>query len=135
MLSYLNDIDTQIFLTLNGVCSPFWDSFMSEFSGKWIWIPFYASILFVISRKFNYKQTLGILVCAALCIALSDQTCATLIRPFAERMRPANLANPISPYVHIVDGYRGGCMDFRPATPPTRSPSPCSSPYCSPTAS
>ncbi|MCQ4908360.1 phosphatase PAP2 family protein, partial [Phascolarctobacterium faecium] len=37
-----------------------------------------------------------------------DQTGATLIRPYVERLRPSNLENPISDMVHIVNGRRGG---------------------------
>ncbi len=47
-----------------------------------------------------------------LTIVYADQICATLIRPLVERMRPSNPNNPISEWVHIVNGKRGGRYGF-----------------------
>ena len=44
LLNEVVDIDTDIFLSLNRMHSPFFDYFMSTYSGKWIWIPMYAAI-------------------------------------------------------------------------------------------
>lgn len=85
---------------------------MKVFSGKWVWIPMYASILFLLLKNYRWRQTAVIVVCIAMAILLADQISGTLIRPVVERMRPANLANPISQFVHIVDGYRGGLYGF-----------------------
>lgn len=112
MIEWLDNIDTQVFLTLNGLHAPFWDSFMKVFSGKWVWIPMYASILFLLLKNYRWRQTAVVVVCIAMAILLADQISGTLIRPVVERMRPANLANPISQFVHIVDGYRGGLYGF-----------------------
>lgn len=112
MLELLNDIDTGILLALNGLHAPFWDYFMYAFSGKWIWVPMYAAILYVLIRNYSWRQTVGIVVCIGLAILFADQVCATLIRPAVERLRPSNLMNPISADVHIVFGYRGGAYGF-----------------------
>ena len=81
---------------------------MSTFTGKWIWVPMYASILYVLLKNFNWKITLCCLTAIALTILFADQVCASLIRPAVERLRPSNPANPISDLVHIVNNYRGG---------------------------
>ena len=112
MLELLNNIDTEIFLSLNRLHSPFWDCFMQAFSGKWIWIPMYASIFFVFLKNLQWRKAFIAALCVGFAVAIADQTCATLIRPVVERIRPANLANPIQPLVHIVDGYRGGVYGF-----------------------
>lgn len=112
MIDWLNDIDTQVFLALNGLHLPYLDTFMMLFSGKWIWIPMYASILFVIARNYRWKQPIAIAVCIALAITAADQVCASLIRPEVCRLRPANPENELSSLVHIVDGYRGGSYSF-----------------------
>lgn len=112
MLELLNDIDTNILLALNGLHAPFWDYFMYAFSGKWIWTPMYAAILYVLIRNYSWWQTVGIVVCIGLAILFADQVCGTLIRPVVERLRPSNPMNPISADVHIVLGYRGGAYGF-----------------------
>ena len=48
IVQYLSEIDTNIFLYFNGIHSPFWDYFMSSFTGKFIWIPMYATILYIL---------------------------------------------------------------------------------------
>ena len=52
------------------------------------------------------------LIVLALLITINDQMSGSLIRSFVGRLRPANTDNPISPLVHIVDGYRGGRYGF-----------------------
>lgn len=112
MINELANIDQTIFLFLNGMHTTFGDYFMSVFTGKWIWVPMYASILYVLLRNFNWKVVLGCLVAIALTITFADQVCATLIRPMVERLRPSNPDNPISDLVHIVNGRRGGSYGF-----------------------
>ena len=112
LLNEVVDIDTDIFLSLNRMHSPFFDYFMSTYSGKWIWIPMYAAIWYVMLRNFHWKVTLFCMVGLALVITIADQTGATLIRPYVERLRPSNLENPISDMVHIVNGRRGGRYGF-----------------------
>ena len=96
ILNQVVDIDTDIFLSINRMHSPFFDYFMSAYSGKWIWVPMYAAIWYVMLRNFHWKVTLFCMIGLALVITIADQTGATLIRPYVERLRPANLENPIS---------------------------------------
>lgn len=90
----------------------FFDTFMSMFSGRYIWIAMYAALLYVLIRKFNGRQVLALAVGIALTITLADQICASLIRPIFERLRPSNLQNPLSEFTHIVNNYRGGAYGF-----------------------
>ena len=112
MIDFINTLDTKVFLELNQLHAPFWDYFMSAFSGKVIWGPMYASVAYLMFKNLSWKVALSILIAIALIIALSDMTCAKVIRPFAERLRPANIENPISHMVHIVENYRGGAYGF-----------------------
>ena len=41
IIQYLSEIDTNVFLYFNGIHSPFWDYFMTSFTGKIIWVPMY----------------------------------------------------------------------------------------------
>ncbi len=112
MLEFLNHIDTSVFLFFNGMHTPFLDRFMMLFTGRFIWIPMYAAILIVLLRTHGVKSA-GIYVLAiALAITLTDQTCATFIRPMVERLRPSNLENPLSALTIVVDDYRGGSYGF-----------------------
>lgn len=112
MTEYIINLDTNIFLLLNGFHTPALDSFMMAFSGKFLWVPLYLAMAVLIVMTFGKKMG-SLYILALICaIALSDQTCASIIRPFAERLRPSNPANPLSEIVRVVNGYRGGAYGF-----------------------
>lgn len=111
-LQLLNDLDSQLLLAINGLHNPYFDTFMYAYSGKWIWIPMYAALVYVLFRNLSWRVALACLVGVALTITFADQIGASVIRPWVERLRPANLENPLSEYVHIVNGYRGGSYGF-----------------------
>ena len=108
----IEQLDNDLFLILNGLHSPLFDTFMSLFTGKWIWVPMYAAILCAMIRAYRWRVVVSLALAIALTITLADQTCATLLRPEFERLRPSHPDNPISAMVHIVNGYRGGHYGF-----------------------
>ncbi|MBR6639159.1 MAG: phosphatase PAP2 family protein [Muribaculaceae bacterium] len=112
MLDFLIELDTNIFLFLNDLHLPFFDYFMKAFTGKLIWAPMYALILFILYRRYGWKVATIFVLGTVLTVGLSDHICASHIRPYVERLRPSNILNLISPEVHIVDGYRGGAYGF-----------------------
>ena len=112
IINYLNQIDTNIFLYFNGLHNHYWDYFMTMYSDRFVWIPFYASFLYVMLRNFHIKETVTCLLVIVAIIFICDQTASTLLKPMIGRMRPSNPDNPISPMVHVVFGYRGGRYGF-----------------------
>ena len=112
MSDFIIQLDTNIFLWLNSFHHIFWDIFMKMATGKLIWIGMYAAILFAIWRAYGWRTLVIMAVASALTVTLADQLTASLLRPMFERLRPANLDNPISAMVHVVDGYRGGRYGF-----------------------
>lgn len=90
----------------------FFDRFMPMATGRMVWVPFYAVIILMLLYRLGWRRGLMWIATTALCITVADQLCATLIRPIVGRMRPANELNPLSEFVHIVDGYRGGRYGF-----------------------
>lgn len=112
ILSSLVDVDTSVFLFFNGMHAPFWDSFMSMYSGRFIWVPMYATVLFLLYRSFGWRTATIYLLAIVLTITIADQVCATFIRPEIARLRPSNLDNPLSTLTQVVNGYRGGSYGF-----------------------
>ncbi|MCR4764621.1 MAG: phosphatase PAP2 family protein [Bacteroidaceae bacterium] len=104
--------DTDLLMWLNGAHNAFFDTFMMLFTGKWIWVPMYLALAYVLFRNMVPKQALMCLLAVALVIVVADQLSSSVIRHAVGRLRPANLDNPISNMVHIVDGYRGGRYGF-----------------------
>lgn len=112
LMQSLLEADQTLFLFLNGLYTSFGDYFMSTFSGKIIWVPMYASILYVLLRSVHWKIALYCIVAIALTITFADQVCATHIRPVVARLRPCSPDNPISELVHLVNGKRSGSFSF-----------------------
>lgn len=46
-LTPLTEFDTNALLAVNGWKHAWTDQFMYAYSGKWVWVPFYASILYI----------------------------------------------------------------------------------------
>ena len=111
-LQWLIEIDEKLLLAINGCHNDYFDHFMYLFSDRWIWVPMYVAILYVMIRNFSFRKTIVCLIAIALTITIADQVGASLIRPIVERMRPSNLDNPISDLVHIVNNHRSGRYGF-----------------------
>jgi len=103
--------ERNLFFLLNGSDSVFLDNIMSAVSGRWVWIPFYALVLFMFFYKTPYKQALLISIFAVLVFALCDQFSSGLIKPIFERLRPGHHPD-FKDFVDIVNGHRGGGYSF-----------------------
>lgn len=112
MNEFILNLDTEIFLWINSYHSLYWDIVMKMVSGKLTWIIMYAVILYAMFRTFGWKTMVVMAVMSAVAVVIADQVTATILRPIFERLRPANLDNPISHMVHIVGDYRGGRYGF-----------------------
>lgn len=104
------DINASLFI--NGLHCTYLDNFMMIFSGRWIWVPLYVSLLVVMLRNFPLKVNLCCIVASVILITIIDQTSSSLLRPILCRPRPANIESPIVHMVHVVDNYRGGHYGF-----------------------
>ncbi len=104
-MEWLLDLDTALFLALNGaVVAPWYEAVMRFLSdgnlGRFLFL-FLAAALVVRDRK----RGLWLLLGAALTITFSDQLSSHLIKPWIERIRPCNALAP-SDVVLLVDRTR-----------------------------
>lgn len=83
----LAELDKKLFLFLNNLGSEQWDWLWIAISDKWMAIPLYAVLLYLIFRKFGWKPTLITMVVVALLITATDQL-ANLFKHGFERPRP-----------------------------------------------
>lgn len=106
----VKEIDTDLFLLINGWHSPFWDTVMYWLSNKLIWIPLYLLLIYFLILYFK-KQTIIILLFVAILIFLSDQTSVSLFKNIFQRLRPCHEPS-LSNLVHIVKDKCGGQYGF-----------------------
>lgn len=110
MLEQIINLDKEIFLALNGLHNPFFDQVMWWISDKYIWIPFYAFLLFLIFY-FKKKQGFILIFFIALLVTMTDQTSVKLFKEVFERLRPCHDPT-LAGLVHIVNNDCGGQFGF-----------------------
>ena len=111
MLHFLQEIDENIILTINGWNTPFLDIVMWWISGKTSWWPLYVFLIFLLFKNFSWKKSSLILLFIILIIILSDQTSVHLFKNVFRRPRPSH--NPdLKNILHFVNNYRGGSFGF-----------------------
>lgn len=111
MIEWLEHIDRELFLLLNGLHSPLFDWLMARISAKLTWAPLYALILFWIFRRFGWKRALVAIFTIVLLITAVDQTALHVFKNTFERFRPSHNLE-LQGLVHHVDGYKGGQYGF-----------------------
>jgi len=109
MLEFLNQIDTSVFLFLNGMHNEFFDFLMYWITKQETWYPFYTLIIIWMFWKYKLKALLPFLM-IILGVVISDQFTSGFMKPFFERLRPCHDSD-INQLVHIVAGC-GGLYGF-----------------------
>ena len=100
--------DSNLFLLLNGINSPWWDTAMLMFTRKETWLVYYLMLAFVIIRNYERKSWIILLVLLIGFVA-SDQI-STMIKDMTQRFRPGH-EPALDGLVHIVL-RKGGLYGF-----------------------
>jgi len=110
LISTLNSWDTNLFLSINGCNSPFFDGFMYGVSYKLTWIPLYLSVLYIVIKQWK-KESIWVILSLVLCIVISDQISSGLIKNLVQRLRPSHVEQ-LKGVIHLVNNYSGGQYGF-----------------------
>ncbi|MDO9341002.1 MAG: phosphatase PAP2 family protein [Bacteroidales bacterium] len=105
----LERLDQQLFLFLNSLNSPLWDTVMHAISGKVIWVPLYLAILIFLGIKYK-RKFLVILLFIILAVTLADQI-SVLFKNHFQRLRPCHEPS-LEGLIHLVNGECGGKFGF-----------------------
>ncbi|MBN2697482.1 MAG: phosphatase PAP2 family protein [Bacteroidales bacterium] len=109
-MDFLSDLDTRLFLAINGWHSETWDAIMVWISGETTWWPFYLLLLVFLGWKKRWELALMILF-IPLVITITDQTSVHLFKNLFMRFRPCHEFS-LRDLVHTVDGKCGGAFGF-----------------------
>lgn len=107
MRETLNQLDTDLFLWLNGLYAPWLDPIMVLATERNTWIPFYALLIVLLAIRYR-KQAVGMVLTLAVSVAISDQTASALLKPLTLRLRPCHtpgLQNLIHPVLDCGGTY------------------------------
>jgi len=110
MIEWLDRLDQNLFLLLNGLYSGFWDGVMFWISGKTSWVFLYVIILIWLASIYRWRMML-VVILVAVCVTLTDQISVHLFKDLIQRLRPCH--NPdIQHLVHLVNNHCGGSYGF-----------------------
>jgi len=90
MLDYLEHIDRELFLFLNGCHTPLVDSIMWYISTTWLWIPVYLFFLYYAFTKAGWKMVLLLLLGIVCCVTLADLISVHGFKNVFMRYRPTH---------------------------------------------
>ncbi len=111
MIESLEAFDRQLLLAINGYHSPFFDTFFYTITQTWASIPVFFLGIYLLYRKFGFKQTVLCVVIVAGAVGLADFFSVTFFKNVVCRYRPTHNSD-IANLVHVVNGYTGGMYGF-----------------------
>ncbi|KLT68622.1 phosphatase PAP2 family protein [Flavobacterium sp. ABG] len=104
MLEKIQELDTNLFVYLNGLGSETYDKLWLIITNQLNWTPLFLLIFYLIYKKIGGKQTLYVLLFIAVLIAFTDQT-TNLVKNTVQRLRPCN--NPeINTFIRVVQARK-----------------------------
>ena len=109
-MEYLNQLDTQLFMLINGSHNAFFDPIMYWLSDKLVWLPMYLLIIFLMIRRYKMQGVLMLLF-IGIVIALCDQTASGLLKNTVQRLRPSH-EPAIAGLIHLSKAGSGGLYGF-----------------------
>jgi undecaprenyl-diphosphatase len=109
-MEYLNQLDTQLFLLINGSHNAFFDPIMFWLSNTLIWVPMYLLIIFFMIRNYKMRGVLMLLF-IGITIALCDQTASHLLKNLVQRLRPSH-EPALAGLIHLSQAGPGGLYGF-----------------------
>lgn len=110
-MEFLEGIDQQLFLWLNGFHNSFFDTVMYWTSEEITWIPLYAYLLFLLYKRYGLKSLLLPVIVVVMGVVLTDQISVKLFKNVFMRFRPCHNIE-FGHLVHIVKEHCGGQYGF-----------------------
>jgi undecaprenyl-diphosphatase len=90
LLDEINQLDTDLFLRLNGLYASWLDPIMILATERNTWIPFYALLIGWLAYRYR-KQAIWMVLTLIVAVAISDQTASALLKPITHRLRPCHV--------------------------------------------
>ena len=104
-------LERDLFFALNGSDSVILDNIMWTLSGRFVWIPLFLFIIFILFYRTPPKVGILVSIFLILVFVASDQVSSSLFKPLFERFRPSHHPDFMD-NVDIINGYRGGRFGF-----------------------
>jgi len=101
--------DENLFRIINESHTAFLDNFMQFLSDKFVWIPLYAALIYLLYRT-KPQAIKAALFYVILAVIWADQISSSVLKPFVKRLRPSHVAE-FKSWIHLPNG-EGGLYGF-----------------------
>lgn len=106
----LSNIDTDLFLFLNGLHTSWLDKVMIAVTQMWVWIPLYLLLIYWTVKQYG-KRCWWIFLAVGIVVLCSDQLSAHVYKPLFHRLRPCYNAD-LQDLIYLPKGMAGGRYGF-----------------------
>ena len=106
----LSNIDTDLFLFLNGLHTSWLDKVMIAVTQMWVWVPLYLLLIYWTVKQYG-KRCWWIFLAVGLVVLCSDQLSAHVCKPLFHRLRPCYNAD-LQDLIYLPKGMAGGRYGF-----------------------
>jgi undecaprenyl-diphosphatase len=110
-VSYIKQLDTELFFFINRLHHPILDSFFELVSLPYTWIPFYLVIIYLLYKNYSFTVFLYILLSFGVLILLSDKGSVLIFKNTVMRYRPCHNLE-FGHLVYLVNNKCGGKYGF-----------------------
>ncbi|QJW90586.1 phosphatase PAP2 family protein [Spirosoma taeanense] len=90
MRDWLNDLDTQLFIWLNGRYTPSLDPIMVWITERNSWLLFYVLLIGWLVYQYR-RRALSLLITIAASVGIADQLSSSVLKPLTHRLRPCHV--------------------------------------------
>ena len=106
----LSNIDSDLFLFLNGLHTDWMDKVMVLLTDMWAWFPIYLLLIYWTIKQYG-KRCWWIFLAVALVVLCTDQLASHVCKPVFQRLRPCYNAD-YQDLIHLPKGMAGGKYGF-----------------------
>lgn len=116
MIEWLEHLDQQIILFINGLHNPVLDEIMWYISSKFLWFPFYLFLFVLVYIKFSLRSAILFTLFGFAAVGLADFLATFVFKEMIARYRPSHHLE-ISQFLNFYEFkpgeyYRGGQYGF-----------------------
>ena len=116
MIEWLEHLDQQIVLFINGLYNPQLDDIMWFISDKFVWFPFYLLLFILVYSKVKLKSAILFTLLGFAAVGLADFTATFIFKEMIGRYRPSH-SEAIGHLLHFYEFkpdefYKGGQYGF-----------------------
>ena len=105
MIEFIKSIDLILLDLINGTGRPILDPIMIFLSAKFVWIPLYLYLIFLLYAQYGKRFWIPLLF-ILISLILSDQFTSSFMKPYFQRLRPC-LDQSLAIVVEVVKGCGG----------------------------